>query len=253
MLGAIVGDVIGSRFEFSNRLSTQFKLFAKECSFTDDTVCTIAVADAILNNLDFGQTLRRWCAKYPSPMGSYGTSFFQWLHSTKPLPYNSYGNGSAMRVSPCAWLSADYETALTNAKLSAECTHNHPEGIKGAVALTDCIWHLRHGANKNDIRMMIEQYGYQLNKSCDQMRKDHFFDETCQGTIPCAVTAFLESCDFENAIRLAVSIGGDTDTIADITGAISEAHYGVPLKIKEEVLMYLPDEFIEILNVSNRL
>jgi len=253
MIGAIIGDIVGSRFEFNNNLSTDFQLFAKDCSFTDDTVCTVAVADALLKDISFGQSLRHWCLKYSTPKGGYGGSFAAWLHSPNPMPYYSFGNGSAMRVSPCAWWSDSISEVYINAYNSAICTHNHPEGIKGALAITECIYHSRFISSKEDLKETITRlYGYNLDMTCDSIRKTNTFNETCQVTVPQAIVAFLESTDFESAIRLAVSIGGDSDTIAAITGSIAEAFYGVPEHFKSAVLGYLPDEFIQVLfNFNN--
>jgi ADP-ribosylglycohydrolase len=183
ILGAIIGDIVGSRFEFENYLHTDFELFTNDCEFTDDTICTIAVADALLKGITFEQSLLYWCKKYPS---SYGGYFASWLRSPNPLPYNSFGNGSAMRVSPCAWLSNDRNAVLKNARLSAECTHNHPDGIKGAMAVADCIFHARQEfCSKEIIKNLINQeYGYNLNTTCDEIRKNNYFNETCQITVP---------------------------------------------------------------------
>ena len=246
MLGAIVGDIIGSRFEFNNYLGTDFELFTSECNFTDDTICTVAVADAILTGISFEQALLRWCRKYPNPKGSYGSSFVRWVHSIAPKPYNSFGNGSAMRVSPCGWLPTR-EDVLKYARLSAECTHNHPEGIRGAVCVADCIFQARSGVSKNDIkRLATDLYDYNVEQSCQAIRQINTFDETCQVTVPQAIVCFLEGTDFENAIRLAISIGGDSDTIAAITGGIAEAFYGIPESIKAKTMRYLPQEMNNI-------
>jgi ADP-ribosylglycohydrolase len=251
--GAIIGDIVGSRFEFSNCLNTEFQLFAKDCSLTDDTVCTIAIADALLKGVPYAQSLRDWGRKYPTPKGGYGGSFATWLHSLNPAPYNSFGNGSAMRVSPCAWFSDDRETVLKKAGESAECTHNHPEGIKGAICVADCIYHARFGSQKHKIKeLTTKQYGYTLDMTCDSIRKTNTFDETCQITVPQAIVCFLESSDFENAIRLAVSIGGDSDTIAAITGSIAEAFYGIPEDIKIQTLGYLPEDMKTVLSNFNK-
>jgi ADP-ribosylglycohydrolase len=245
MLGAITGDIIGSRFEFNNRLSTDFELFTGESSFTDDTICTVAVADALLHDKPFAETLQRWCRRYSFPKGGYGGSFLKWIGSDHPEPYNSFGNGSAMRVSPCVWLAADRETALRNARASAECTHNHPEGIRGAVAVADCIWQARMGASKEGLEVVAEWY-YNMDMTCDGIRAANTFNETCQVTVPQAITCFLESSDFESSIRLAVSIGGDSDTIAAITGSIAEAFYGIPDGIKSLAERYLPKDMHRI-------
>lgn len=240
MIGAIIGDIAGSRFEFNNTSSTDFDLFAGDCDFTDDTICTVAVADAILRGVSFEQSLLEWCRRYPNPKGAYGGSFGLWVHSTRPEPYNSFGNGSAMRVSPCGWLSTR-EDVLKFAKLSAECTHNHPEGIKGAQCIADCIYTARHTKDKESIKILVAQsYGYDISQTCDEIRATNSFNETCQVTVPQAIACFLESTDFETSIRLAVSIGGDSDTIAAITGSIAEAYYGIPQYIIDKALGYLP-------------
>jgi ADP-ribosylglycohydrolase len=248
MIGAIIGDIVGSRFEFKNHLSTKFELFTKDCSFTDDTICTVAVANALLKGISFEQSLRYWCLKYPTPKGSYGGSFATWLYSHNPMPYYSFGNGSAMRVSPCAWFSDDRETVLKKARESAGCTHDHPDGIRGAMCVADCIYHARFG---NGIFKVIElttkEYGYNLDMTCDEIRRTNTFNETCQVTVPQAIVCFLESSDFESAIRLAISIGGDSDTIAAITGSIAEAFYGIPEHIKIQALRYLPEDMKDVL------
>ncbi|WP_455088661.1 ADP-ribosylglycohydrolase family protein [Porphyromonas endodontalis] len=247
MLGAIIGDIVGSRFEFDNTYRTDFELFTSDCAFTDDSICTIAVADAIIRDEEFGKVLHEWCRRYPYPKGGYGGSFARWVYSNGPQPYGSFGNGSAMRVSPCGWLPAR-EDALTKAKISAECTHNHPEGIKGAQCVADCIYLARNQKDKAQLREMVqEQYHYDLNLTCDEIRRTSTFDETCQVTVPQAIVCFLESMDFESAIRLAVSIGGDSDTIAAITGSIAEAHYGIPQPIKEKAWSYLDDDMKRVI------
>lgn len=247
MLGAIIGDIVGSRFEFNNTNKTDFELFTPECSFTDDTICTVAVADAILRGVSFEQSLLEWCRKHPNPKGAYGGSFGRWVHSLHPAPYNSFGNGSAMRVSPCGWLPRMDEVML-NARKSAECTHNHPEGIKGAECVALCVALSRKhyhnvskiGWSKERIKQLVtERYGYNLDQTCDEIRRTNTFNETCQVTVTQAIVCFLESTDFESAIRLAVSIGGDSDTIAAITGGIAEAYYGIPQPIIEKALSYL--------------
>lgn len=255
MLGAIIGDIVGSRFEFNNTNRTDFELFTKECAFTDDTICTVAVADAILRGEDFGMVIHEWCRKYPSPMGGYGGRFAQWVHSDDPKPYNSFGNGSAMRVSPCGYIPRIAE-ALKLARASAVCTHDHEEGIKGAecVALCICLakrhYHnvSQKGWSKERIKQFIvEYYGYDLNQTCDEIRWTNKFDETCQVTVPQAIVCFLESSDFDSAIRLAVSIGGDSDTIAAITGSIAEAYYGIPQHIQDKAWGYLPQEMQDVI------
>ncbi len=247
MVGAIVGDIVGSRFEFNNTNKLDFEFFTPECGFTDDTICTVAVADAILKNTSFKKSIHDWCNKYPYPKGGYGGSFARWVHSANPQPYGSFGNGSAMRVSACGWLPTK-EAVLKNARLSAACTHNHPEGIKGAECVAECIFLARKDKDKSTIRKMItDHYHYDMTPSCDEIRNTNTFNETCQVTIPQAIVCFLESTDFESAIRLAVSIGGDSDTIAAITGSIAEAYYGVPAQIKNQAMRYLDAEMINII------
>jgi len=260
MLGAIIGDIIGSRFEFNNHRSTDFELFTADCSFTDDTICTIAIADALpgrlpesqpSNSEDFAESLRKWCRKYPNPQGGYGGNFARWVQSDNPQPYNSFGNGSAMRVSPCAWFSKDENSVLEAARQSALCTHNHPEGVRGALCVAHCIysaWVLRY-SKKEISHLVTAKYGYKLDMSCDAIRTTNRFNETCQVTVPQAIQCFLESSDFESAIRLAVSIGGDTDTIAAITGSIAEGfYYEIPTDVLLTARTYLPEEMIDVIN-----
>lgn len=246
MIGAIIGDVVGSRFEFNNHRSTVFELFHPDCDFTDDTVMTVAVADAIMNGRPFGEVLHGYGRRYPDR--GYGGRFLKWLQSEHPKPYDSFGNGSAMRVSPCALLAkGNREQALTWAAASAVCTHNHPEGVKGALAVTDVILMAYGGADKSEIkRNVVTLYGYDLDFTIDGIRSRYHFDETCQGSVPQAIVAFLESYDFESAIRLAVSLGGDSDTIANITGGMAEAYYGVPPAMRDEALLLLTDEMRQV-------
>jgi len=249
MLGAIIGDIVGSRFEFNNHRSTDFELFTEECDFTDDTICTIAVADALLKNIPFVDSLHHWCRKYLNPLGGYGGRFAHWVQSDNPQPYNSFGNGSAMRVSACGWFADSPQEARENARQSALCTHNHPEGIRGAQCVADCIYYARMGNSKEAISNLVKTtYGYSLDTTCEAIRKTNTFNETCQITVPQAIVCFLESMDFESAIRLAVSIGGDSDTIAAITGSIAEAYYqSIPKAITKAAYSYLSDEMIEVL------
>lgn len=249
MIGAIIGDVVGSRFEFNNHRSTDFELFHPDCDFTDDTVMTVAVADAIMNGRPFGEVMHEYGRRYPDR--GYGGRFLKWLLSECPKPYNSFGNGSAMRVSPCALLAkGGREQALTWAAASAVCTHNHPEGIKGALAVTDVILMAYEGVDKSVIkRNIMELYGYDLDFTIDAIRPRYLFDETCQGSVPQAIVAFLESYDFESAIRLAVSLGGDSDTIASITGGMAEAYYGVPVAMRDRALRSLPAEMRQVVEV----
>ena len=238
MIGAIVGDIVGSRFEFHNIKFKDFELFGNGCRFTDDTVMTIAVADAIMNNKDIVQTLTHWGKKYPKV--GYGPSFRSWIWSEpiNQLPYNSWGNGAAMRVSSIPWLYKDLETILQKTKEVTIVSHNHPEGIKGAEATVTAIWMALNGFEKDQIKFEIfKNFNYILDRKLDDIRKTYTFDVSCQGSVPEAIIAFLESTDYEDAIRNAVSIGGDSDTIACITGGIAEAYYrNTKNKISDELI-----------------
>lgn len=248
MLGAIIGDIVGSRFEFNNTNSTDFELFTDECSYTDDTICTVAIADAILNKKSYKDSLLEWCRKYPNPKGAYGASFARWIHEKDPQPYNSYGNGSAMRVSPVGWAFDGYQKVLSQAQLSALPSHNHIGGIFGAQCVADLIFHLRTGKiDKEAIKRCIKaSFGYEI-RSVNHIRKFNSFNETCHVTVPQAISCFLEANSFEETIRLAVSIGGDSDTIAAIAGSIAESYYPIPEWMKYEAINYLPDDMKSII------
>ena len=248
MIGAIIGDIVGSRFEFNNNRSTEFEFFHPDCEYTDDTVMTVAVADAIMSGRPFGEVMHEYGRK--DPKRGYGGRFFNWLLSKNPQPYNSFGNGSAMRVSPCAFLAkGNREQALTWATASAVCTHNHPEGVKGAMAVTDCILMAQARKPKEDIRKLVEElYDYDMNFTIDEIRPRFGFNEICQMTVPQAVECFLESHDFESAIRIAISLGGDSDTIANITGGIAEAYYGVPEEMRKTAMAMLSEEMQQVVN-----
>ena len=250
ILGAIAGDVIGSVYEFNNTRTTDFPLFKRETTFTDDTVMTIAIADAILHNKDFAQTILDYGKRYPNR--GYGTSFFKWLaHDTPAPPYNSWGNGSAMRVSAVGFAYNDLDKVLKKAEKTAVVTHNHPEGIKGAQATAAAIFLARTGKNKAEIKAYIEQkFGYDLDFTLDEIRPTFPFDENCQGTVPQSIVAFLESTDYDSAIRLAISLGGDSDTIACITGGIAIAFYKeMPQVIVDKIRReYLPPAFVTIID-----
>ena len=241
IVGAIIGDIVGSRFEFCNCRSTRFDLFSSASRFTDDTVMTLAVADWLLNGGALESVMTDWGEEYPN--AGYGGMFYSWLFGGREkAPYNSFGNGSGMRVSPCGYFARSLDEALDLAKQSAEVTHNHPEGIKGAQAIAAAIFLARQHTPKEEIRDYIEQtFGYDLHRTCDEIRPTYLFDETCQGSCPEAIIAFLESSDYESAIRLAVSLGGDSDTIACMTGGIAAACYGMPAWIVEEAMSFLPD------------
>jgi ADP-ribosylglycohydrolase len=239
VLGAIVGDIVGSVYEFNNHRSKDFPLWGPRCRFTDDSVLTVALADTLLKNGDFAAAMRRYGKLYPD--AGYGGMFRRWLGEPSMRPYGSFGNGAAMRISPAGWAYETLEETLTRARAFTAVTHDHPEGLKGAEATAGAIWMGRHGKSKAEIRAWVEkQTGYDLSRTCDQIRPAYEFNETCQRTVPEALTAFLESMDFEDAIRLAVSLGGDTDTLACITGGIAEAFYGgVPKEIEREALSRL--------------
>lgn len=258
MYGAILGDMIGSPYEFdAGEKTKEFPLFSGNSVWTDDTVMTVAVADAFLAaGLDASEdTLRKHLVKSMQsygklfPKAGYGLRFWRWLHSWKPKPYNSCGNGSAMRVSSVAWLYNDLDSVRRAARISSEVTHNHPEGIKGAEATAAAIFLARTGHSKEEIKTyIIREFHYDLNRTCDEIRPEYHHVEICQETVPEAITAFLEGEDFENVIRTAVSLGGDCDTVAAIAGSIAEGFYGVPDELKEICRSKLPPEFVGILD-----
>ena len=247
LCGAIAGDIIGSFYEFNATKKYDFYLFTPFSKFTDDTVMTVANADWLITGDSLLGVMQDYGNRYPH--AGYGGMFRTWLREDEPKPYNSFGNGSAMRVSPVGWAFDTLEKTLEAAKESAKITHNHPEGIKGAQATAVCIFMARTGKSKQEIKEYIENtFGYNLNRTCDEIRPDYHFDVTCQGSVPESIIAFLESTDFESAVRLAVSLGGDADTMGAITGGIAEAFYGgVPEHIRKEVLKRLPNEFINVM------
>lgn len=252
IIGAVSGDVVGSVYEWNNIKTTDFTLFTDKSDFTDDSVLTIAVMDCILNKGNYTDYLQKYGKKYPGR--GYGGFFQDWIDDEKAKPYNSFGNGSAMRVSPIGWAFKTIDEVLENARKSAEVTHNHPEGIKGAQAVAAAVFMAKSGKKKNEIKKFIQsQFGYDLGFTLDKLRPEYKFDESCQGSIPIAIAAFLESKDFESAIRLAISMGGDSDTIASIAGAIAEAFYKeIPQNIVENTLKVLPAEIIETLDAFGR-
>ena len=249
MIGVIAGDVIGSVHEHALTKSTDFVLFDPSCRFTDDTVLTVATAYAILNGTTYETAYREFGREHPH--AGYGRSFYGWLFAEDPRPYNSWGNGSAMRVAPVGFAFDNVEDVLREAERSAAVTHNHLEGIKGAQATALAVFLARAGASKNEIRENLTQrFGYNLDRTVDQIRPDYQWDVSCQGSVPEAVVAFLDSYDVESAIRLAVSLGGDADTQAAIAGGIAEAFYGgLPETIVDAVLERLPPRFIEVIHV----
>ena len=285
MLGAMIGDIVGSKYEFNNTFDYDFEMFGEGCDFTDDTICTVAVADAILNGRSYQESLLDWCRRYPSPKGAYGGRFAGWIHSLDPQPYNSFGNGSAMRVSPVAWLFDDLSQVLEEAEKTALPTHNHPEGIKGAKAVAHAIWHFRKSRfseeskdseneetkglkNENAKASKDENETIQGFMSIARSYYEDFdtrvypkgkFDETCMNAVPLSFYLLSQASSFEDAIRLAISHGGDSDTIGAIVGSIAEARFGIPQEMKEKALSYLPDDmkdiwkqFAEISSINSR-
>ncbi|NBU97953.1 MAG: hypothetical protein EBS19_07055 [Spirochaetia bacterium] len=224
MIGAVIGDIIGSRFEFNNHRSEDFTLFTEKSVVTDDTILSIATADCLLHNKEYASTYQLYAQKYPN--GNYGGMFSKWVYESDPKPYGSFGNGSGMRVSPVGWFFSSLEDTLKEAEKSAVVTHNHPEGIKGAQSIAMAIYLARNGSSKEEIKSAIEsKFNYALDFNLDTLRKTNKFDETCQVTVPQSIYCFLISNSFEDAIRKAISIGGDSDTIACMTGGIAEAFY----------------------------
>ena len=272
MLGAIIGDIAGSKYEFNNTFDYDFEMFGDGCDFTDDTICTVAIADAILNGRSYQESLLDWCRRYPSPKGAYGGRFAGWIRSLDPQPYNSFGNGSAMRVSPVAWLFDDLSQVLEEAEKTALPTHNHPEGIKGAKAVAHAIWHFRKSRfsekskdseneetkglkNENAKASKDENETIQGFMSIARSYYEDFdtrvypkgkFDETCMDAVPLSFYLLSQASSFEDAIRLAISHGGDSDTIGAIVGSIAEARFGIPQEMKEKALSYLPDDMKDI-------
>jgi len=224
MLGSIIGDIIGSTYEFRNAQSYDFDPYPMGSDFTDDTVLTIAIADAILNNRDYSEKVKEYALYYPGR--GYGGWFNEWIYMDNPKPYNSFGNGSAMRVSAVGWAFDSLEKTLEEAGKSAAITHNHPEGIKGAKATAAAIFLARNGQSKKDIKEYVaENFSYNLDRTLAEIKPFYSFNETCQKTVPEAIICFLESENFEDAIRKAIWLGGDSDTLACITGGIAEAFY----------------------------
>ena len=256
MLGAIIGDIVGSRWEFNPTNDYNFEWLSAENNFTDDTICTVAVADALLNGKDFGEAIHEWCNRYPHPMGGYGGRFRRWVHSESPEPYNSFGNGSAMRVSPVGhWYETEAEV-LEAAAATALPTHNHPEGIKGAqtvaLAIFKAMQFNQRGYQAASMHIdeileaCVQFSGYDINMPKSAVLNK--FDETCQGTVPVALKIIRMASSFEDAIRLAICIGADADTLGAIVGSIAEAIWGIPLEIRVNIEKYIPDEMRSIID-----
>ena len=253
MIGAIAGDIIGSVYERHNIKRTDFPLFDEHCTFTDDTVLTVAIADAILTGSDYGEKLKEYSKLYPGR--GYGAHFRKWAVYCSSKPYYSMGNGSAMRVSPVGFAFDTLNEVMEQAKQSAEVTHNHPEGIKGAQAVASGIYLARTGHSKDEIKVYIERtFDYNLSEPLDEIRRYYRFDPTCPGSVPQAIIAFLESNDFEDAVRKAISIGGDSDTIACIAGGIAESYYGeIPDHIKTRVFQILDERLKRVIQEFSKL
>lgn len=256
MYGAILGDMIGAPYEFDQGNKTKdFPLFSKNSQFTDDTVMTIAVGEALLESLGKSEeslkealirSMQKWGHSYP--YAGYGVMFSRWLEEPEPQPYGSFGNGSAMRVSAAGWLYDTLEETRKVARWTAEVTHNHPEGIKGAEATASAIFLARTGVDKEEIRVYLSrEFDYDLSRTCDEIRPGYHHVESCQETVPEAITAFLEGTDFEDVIRTAVSLGGDCDTLTCIAGGMAEAFYGVPEGLKDECRARLPEDMLTVL------
>ncbi|MDP3304581.1 MAG: ADP-ribosylglycohydrolase family protein [Erysipelotrichaceae bacterium] len=245
MWGAIIGDVIGSLFEKFNHKGKDIELFHALSHYTDDTVMTIATMDALLKEIPFEVAYKEWYRKYPK--AGFGQRFREWGKDDSYEPLNSYGNGSAMRVSPISYWKDTLEEVLELATQTTKVTHNHPEGVKGAKAIASVIFLARSGRSKNEIKKHVEEtYHYDLSETTDSIRSWYKFDVTCQGSVPQAIRCFYEASDFEDAIRLAISIGGDSDTIACMTGSMAEAYYKIDDKIKQKTLNRLPREFVNV-------
>lgn len=254
MIGAIIGDIVGSRFEWNNYRAKDFELFHKKCFVTDDSIMTLAVAKAVLDYKQNGTPLREaavtWMQKIgrPYPSCGYGGSFYHWMYANHPKPYQSFGNGAAMRVSACGWAADTLEEVLEMSDRVTEVSHNHPEGIKGARAVTAAIFLARQGKSIAEIRSCIaKEYGYRFDFTIDGIRDTYEFNETCQETVPQALEAFFESESFEDALRTAISVGGDSDTLAAITCSVAEAYYGVPDDIRTGAEGYLDKRLLPIL------
>lgn len=252
MIGAIAGDVIGSVYEHQPIKTKDFPLFDANSRFTDDTVLTVAIAEALLEGRSYIDTLKSYTCMYPN--AGYGRHFLRWALSDHDHPYNSWGNGSAMRVSPVGSARDSVDDVLEEARRSAVVTHDHPEGIKGAQATALAVYFGRKKVSKENVRHKIQsRFGYNLKRQIDQIRPDYHFDVSCQGSVPEALIAFLESHDFEDAIRNAVSLGGDSDTLACIAGAVAEAYYGgLPEVIEKQVRARLPAQFLTVIDTFKR-
>ncbi len=245
MLGAIIGDIAGSRFEFSNTFDYDFEMFHKGCEYTDDTICTVAIADAILSGeCDYKHKLVEWCKRYPNPMGGYGGRFAGWI--SNPVPYGSWGNGAAMRVSPVGWLFDNDKQIKEEAAKTAMISHSHREGVKGAVYIALAIYYLRTIGSKKPIEKIL--YEFYSKEELLYIPKRGEWCDSCQGCVPLSFNIFLQSDSFSDAIRRAVSYGGDSDTIGAIVGSLAEAYYGIPEGFRKKALTYLPKDMKEVIS-----
>ena len=259
----MIGDIAGSKYEFNNTFDYDFEMFGEGCDFTDDTICTVAIADAILNGRSYQESLLDWYRRYPSPKGAYGGRFAGWIRSLNPQPYNSFGNGSAMRVSPVAWQFNDLSQVLEEAEKTALPTHNHPEGIKGAKAVAHAIWHFRKSRFPEESTECKDKNSKESDdeamKAFKDIARSYYedfdtrdypkgkFDETCMDAVPLSFHLLSQASSFEDAIRLAISHGGDSDTIGAIVGSIAEARFGIPQEMKEKAISFLPDDMKDVL------
>lgn len=254
MLGAIIGDIVDSRFEFANVKARNFELLSPECSFTDDTICTVAVADAILHGVPYRDSLLDWCRRYPHPMGAYGGSFSRWLSSPDHQPYDSWGNGAAMRVSPVAWAFSDYDIVLREALATALPTDNHPDGLVGASVVACGIFLLRTMNRPSFLSGELAQlvrraYG---DDYAERVPAPGVFDELCQGCVPLAFKICAEASSFEDALRRAIAYG-DSDTLGAIVGSLADARGGIPPEIRERDLSFLPNDMLDVVvELKNR-
>lgn len=247
MYGAIIGDIAGSKYEFLGYKKRPKTILDKDCFYTDDTVMTVAIADALFNQKDVVSTIKKYGRKYPDR--GYGGTFGKWLAGKDNGPYFSYGNGAAMRISAAVYKVNSWQEAIDLVTRITIITHNHPEGIKGAQATATAIYMAKKHYDKKEIKTYIEaEFDYDLNFTLDEIRPFYRFNESCQDTVPQAIVAFLESKNFEDAIKLAISLGGDADTLAAITGSIAEAYYGVPEELVQKAKSFLPKEFVNILD-----
>lgn len=250
MLGAIIGDIAGSIYEFNNVRTEDFPLFGPDCKFTDDSICTVAVAEAAMTDKDYSAHLQKWCRKFPHPMGGYGGNFAQWIRMKRPEPYGSYGNGAPMRVSSIGWLFDTEDQVRWQANASAKVTHNHELGIFGAELIATAIFRLRHGKPKETATNYVETaFGWLPEYRPFSNR----FDETTMNAVPVAVSCFLASTSFEDAVRKAIIVGGDSDTIGAIVGSLAEAYYGIPEDIKVQALAMLPEEIKDVIVRFNHI